>query len=113
MDYLMKKSSKEVTVMGRKIQVRNLSHGEKGNSMSIAMKIDPISKTSSIDAMLLVTAQTAASIVDWDLVGEDGKKLPISIDTLNNVLAPEFVEELIETVQSSTQTGITESEKKD
>lgn len=112
MDYLIKKSTQEITVMGRKIQVKNLSHGEKGSAMSIAMKIDPMSRTSSIDAMLLVTAQTAASIVDWDLVGEDGKKLPISVETLNNVLSPQFVEELIEAVQEKTQSGITESEKK-
>lgn len=115
MDYLRKQSAQEVTILGRKMTIEKPSFGENRKIINQSMKFDMETKHPEIDASLLGTLRAISILKDWDLTDESGKKLPITLDTFDNVLDPEFASMLVDELGRIEENGFThlsEDEKK-
>ncbi|AGE61014.1 hypothetical protein FINN_21 [Bacillus phage Finn] len=115
MDYLRKQSSQEITVLGRKITIEKPSFGENRKIINQSMKFNMETKQPEIDASLLGVLRAISIIKDWDLTDESGKKLPISLDTFDNVLDPDFASMMVDELGKIEENGysqLSEEEKK-
>lgn len=110
--YLKSKEVKVLTIEGEKISVKKIAFGETRKAMTIATIVDNKTKTASVDSGLVAVLRTIYAITDWDLVGEDGEKLPIDLDTFDNVLDEEFVGSIIQEVNDFLgDEGLKDAEK--
>lgn len=109
--WLKKENDRFVNVMGAKIELKALSYGKARQAMSLATDINSHTKQVSLDSGLLSTLRTLYQIKDWDLTDDNDKKLPITLDTFDNILDEDFVNELIEKVDDEGA-GLEEAEKK-
>lgn len=112
--YLKKNTNNTIEVQGQKITIKNLSFGDSRKALNLSTKMDYAKKSAEIDSGLMAALRALYSIVDWDLTDENDEKLPITLDTLDNVLDEDFVGELMQAVQQATMSGngVTEQEKK-
>ncbi|RXF11074.1 hypothetical protein EG878_14555 [Enterococcus faecalis] len=108
----LEEGKNEVNVMGATIKLKTLSFGDSRKATSAAMEVNERTGSVKIDAGLLGLLRTLYQIDDWDLTDEDGNKLPISLETFDEVLDEPFVNELIAAVSKSGNQPITEDEKK-
>ncbi|QFG05169.1 tail assembly chaperone [Bacillus phage 019DV002] len=109
--WLKKKTNREITVMGAKIQLKNLSFGEARRAISGGVKINK-DGTPDVDVTMLQAKRSLAVIADWDLTDENDVKLPIDLDTLDN-LDESFASELIQEVTAAISADeLSEDEKK-
>lgn len=111
--WLKKNDEKVIHIEGCKIVTKPISFGESRKAMKQALKFDPFTKASAVDPTLLSILRTIAQIKDWDLTDNDDKKLPITLDTFDNLLDEEFVGKVIQAVQDAQPQGVTEGEKKE
>lgn len=109
--YLRKLDTLDIEIMGQKVTIKNLSFRDARKAMNRAMNINQITGKADIDSGLLGAYRTLYSIVDWDLTDENGKKLPIELKTLDEVLSEGFVNSLMEKV-NDYNSGVTEDKKK-
>jgi hypothetical protein len=112
--WLMKKEEegKFVEVMGAKVYLKNMNFGDSRKIIKQAMTIDPKTKKADVDASLVGVLRSLYQIKDWELTDENDEKLPITLDTLDNVLSEEFVGELMEKIQEQDSSQVNEAEKK-
>lgn len=110
--WLKKNTEKTIEVMGAKIHLKTMSFGESREAIKQAMKIDVNTKKADVDASLVGVLRALYQIKDWELTDENDNKLPITLDTLDNVLDEEFVGELIDKITNLGDSGVTEPEKK-
>lgn len=113
--WLMKKDSEEifVEVYGAKIYLKKLNYGSSRKALNTALTIDKLGNP-HMDTGLLATLRTIAQIERWELTDEDDKELPITLDTFDNILDENFIEELMSKVteKMGSQNGVSEEEKK-
>lgn len=110
--WLKKNDKKEITVMGAKIQLKTMSFGDSRKAVSQAMTLDMDSQKANVDASLVGVLRAIAQIEDWDLTDENDNKLPVTLETFDNVLDEEFVGALIEEITKQDKNHVTKSEKK-
>jgi hypothetical protein len=110
--WLKKKDTKTITVEGVKITLKSMSFGESRKAMSSAMSLDPISGKATVDASLMGVSRTVAMIADWELTDENDEKLPVSLETFDELLDEEFAGKIIEAVTSADNSEVTDKEKK-
>jgi len=102
----------EVDVMGAKIKLKTLGFGDSRRATSAAMDVNEKTGEIKVDAGLLGLLRTLYQIEDWDLTDEEGNKLPITLETFDDVLDEAFVNELIGKVSKAGNQPISEEEKK-
>lgn len=110
--WLKKKETKNIEVMGCKLELKPISFGASRNAVSQAIDIDPMTRKTKIDATLLGVLRAIAQIQDWDLTDDNDKKLPITLETFDEILDEEFVGQIIQAVQDAQDEGVSEAEKK-
>lgn len=110
--WLKKTNEREIEVMGAKISLKPLAFGDSRKAISQAMKIDMATQKTEVDASLVGILRALAQIKDWDLTDEDDNKLPITLDTLDNLLDEEFVGELIQKISEVSDSSPSDKEKK-
>lgn len=115
MNYLRKKDVHEIEVMGQKIKLLPLSYGKRKAIQTGFMKMNPRTLTMEVDNANLFKMDDAlhlAKIQDWDLIDEESNKLPITMETIEEVLDPEFVEALMKAINEAFPEGLSDDEKK-
>lgn len=112
--YLRKKDTgdKFVEVMGEKIYLKNMSFGDSRKAIDQALLVDMNTNKTKVDATLLGVLRALGQIRDWTLEDEEGNKLPITLETIDEVLSEEFVGELIQKVTEQDASNVTPEEKK-
>lgn len=110
--WLKKHETKVIEVEGAKVTVKKISYKDSRNAIKEAIKLNPKTKETEADAILLSTLRTIAMIEDWELTDENGDKLPINLHTFDNLLDDEFASLLVGAVQEAFPQGVTEEEKK-
>lgn len=101
----------EITVMGATIKLKPLGFGDSRKATQQAMEINFETKETKIDATLLGTLRTLYQIEDWDLTDDNDQKLPIALETLDE-LDEGFVNQLIAEVQQASVSQVSADEKK-
>lgn len=109
--WLKKKDTQTVEVMGAKIKVKKLSFGESRKAIQGAIRYNPVTKQQEIDQTLAGILRSVAMIEDWELTDENDNKLPITVDTVDQ-LDEEFISELIQTMNEIDDSEVTDQEKK-
>lgn len=108
--WLQDNTLKTANVNGVRITYKNLLFGEDRRIQNEAIKYDPkTGKPSGVDVTLMGVAQAVARIVDWELTDTEGNKLPISVETFDNVLDGEWATDIIAAV---TAEKVTPTKKK-
>ena len=110
--WLKKNDEKTIEVMGTKVTLKRMSFGESRQAISKAMKVNMVTQKAEVDASLVGVLRALAQIKDWELTDENDNKLPITLDTLDNVLDEDFVGELIQKINEQDDNTPTETEKK-
>ncbi|PEZ47024.1 hypothetical protein CN367_11695 [Priestia megaterium] len=110
--WLRKEQLRTLTVMGAKIKVRNLTFGESRKAISSATSTNMETQQMNMDSTLIGVLRTLNAIVDWDLTDENDEKLPITLNTFDNVLDEDFVGEIIKQVANADNSHVTNKEKK-
>lgn len=110
--WLKKNDEKVIEVMGAKITLKKMSFGESRKAIAQAMKVNMVTQKAEVDASLVGVLRALAQIKDWELTDENDNKLPITLDTLDNVLDESFVGELIKAINEKDENSPTETEKK-
>lgn len=112
--YLIKKELKDIEVQGVKITLKKLKYGKSREAMTIALKVDPVKGTAVMDSGLLATLRALYQIADWELTDENDEKLPIELNTLDNLLDEDFVQEMIQEINThgTKQSELSADEKK-
>jgi hypothetical protein len=110
--WLKKNDEKTIEVMGAKITLKRMTFGESRKAIKEAMKVNMVTKQAEVDASLVGVLRALAQIKDWELTDENDQKLPITLDTLDNLLDEGFVGELIQKISEQDDNSVTETEKK-
>jgi P2-related tail formation protein len=110
--WLKKNDEKVIEVMGAKITLKKMTFGESRKAIKEAMKINMVTKQTEVDPSLLGVLRALAQIKDWELTDENDNKLPITLDTLDNLLDENFVAELIQKINEQDQNSVSDAEKK-
>lgn len=110
--WLKKNDKKEIKVMGVKIYLKTMSFGESRKAVSQAMTLDMDTQKANVDASLVGVLRAIAQIEDWELTDENDNKLPITLETFDNVLDEEFVGALIDKITKQDKNHVTKAEKK-
>lgn len=110
--WLQDNSLKTTEVNGVRITYKNLAFGEDRRIQNEAIKYDKeTGKPSGVDVTLMGVATAVAKIIDWELTDKEGEKLPISVETFDNVLDPEWATDIISAV-NNLEGKVTEEKKK-
>jgi len=64
-----------------------------------------------VDPWVLNDLMLAATVVEWDLVDEAGKPLPVTVEAMRGIRPPELVEEMIAHTHGLNGVGV-EARKK-
>ena len=67
--------------------------------------------TPDIDPWTLNDVMLVQTLVDWDLKGEEGQPLPISVETIHAIEPPELVEAMIGYTQRINGVSVEERKK--
>lgn len=110
--WLKKNNERVVDVEGCKITLKPISFGDSRSAVKEAFQIDPLTNKSSIDATLLGVLRAIAQIKDWDLTDENDQKLPVTLETFDNILDEEFAGKIIKEVSGAQPQGVNAQEKK-
>jgi len=103
--------TKEIIVMGAKLEIRKLTFGESRKSINGAFRHNPITKQNELDQTLAGILRSIKMIVSWELTDENDKELPIDIGTFD-MLDEEFVSELVQVMNTEDESELDEKEKK-
>ncbi|HDT6579219.1 hypothetical protein ACS4JF_25420 [Bacillus thuringiensis] len=110
--WLRNKEEKFIILHGAKIHYKKLGYGESRKIAEQATTFDKMGRPIKNDVSLAMTLQVVNSITDWELTNNEGEKLPITLDTFDNELDPDFVGEIIQAVHSKIDAGVPEDKKK-
>lgn len=110
--WLKKNNEKVIEVMGAKIWLKPLTFGEARKAIKEATRINMVTRQAEVDPSLLAVLRALYQIKDWELTDEEGNKLPITLETIDNVLDEHFVSEMIQKITELDNNGVTEDEKK-
>jgi hypothetical protein len=102
-----------IEVMGAKVFLKPLKYGKSRQAMSVAVTINGKGEV-NVDSSLLATLRAVYQIRDWEITDENDEKLPITLETLDEKLSEEFVEELVTKVneKQGTDQEVSKDEKK-
>lgn len=109
--WLNKQVTKTIEVEGVRVTYKSLSFGDQRKAQAEALVVGSNGKP-KIDVGLIGVLQTVAAIIDWEFTDENGNKLPISLDTFDNVLDPEFGGKIIAAVSEQVTTDVDIEKKK-
>jgi len=109
--WLNKEVIKTVDVEGMRITFKNLSYGDSRRIQNECVSVGD-DKQPKVDIGLMGTLQAVHSIVDWDLTDEEENKLPITLDTFDNLLDANFGEKIIEAVLGKIDEKVDTKKKK-
>lgn len=98
MSYLFKRKIRTIELHGEKFEIQNLSYGERDEITRLTQKIDPLSGTMNFDFKRYANLLNLKAIKSWTLVDEAGQPLEISENTIDNLLDPDFVDELFQKI---------------
>jgi len=115
MGYLRKKDTIEIVVEGQKIKIAPLGYGERKRIQTSFMKMNPRTMQMEIDndnLFKMDDALNVAKIKDWDLLDEDSNKLPIALETIEELLDPDFVKAMMAEIVKHLPEEVSEEEKK-
>ncbi len=98
MSYLFKRKLRTVELHGETFEVQNLSFGERDEITRLTQIIDPLSGTMNFDFKRYANLLNLKAIKSWSLKDEAGEPLPIDENTINNLLDPDFVDELFKAI---------------
>lgn len=109
-----KESGKFVVVEGVKVFLKPLKYGKSREALSVALTVNQRTGEAKVDTGLLATLRALYQIKDWELTDENDEKLPINLNTLDEVLDEAFVQQLIQEINShgAAESVVTEEEKK-
>lgn len=110
--WLKQKDEKVIEVEGCKLTVQRISFGDSRKAIHQAFKFNPVTKDSEVDPTLLGVLRAIYQIKDWDLTDENDNKLPITLDTFDNLLDEDFVGKVIDAVSKAFPQGVPEDKKK-
>lgn len=110
--WLMKKEQNFIELYGCKIHYKTLSYGESRKIAEQCTTFDKMGRPVKNDLSLAMTLQVIGGITEWEITDEAGEVLPITLDTFDNELDPNFVGEIIEALHAKVDKGVTEKEKK-
>jgi hypothetical protein len=103
----------ETTIRGHRLVFRTWTYGMKQRALkesTIWKRSGPGDLQPDIDPWKLNDLMLVQTLVEWDLVDEDGQPLPITIESIHSVEPPELVEEMIAFTQRIN--GVTVEERK-
>jgi len=97
--------TEEVEIGGHKFKFRTWNYGMKQEAMQKAVKfvpskMDPNQLEPVIDPWILNDQLLLKTLVDWDLKGGNGEKLPVTLENIRAIEPPELVEKIIAFTQS-------------
>lgn len=109
-----KDEGKSIEVMGAKIFLKPLKYGKAREALNVALKVNTVTGQASMDSGLLATLRALYQIKDWELTDENDEKLPITLETLDEVLGEDFVQLMIQEINThgKADSEIDEQEKK-
>ena len=64
-----------------------------------------------VDPWILNDQMLLQTLVEWDLVDDEGQPLPISLESIRNIEPPELVEKMIAYTQSINGVSLEERKK--
>jgi hypothetical protein len=99
--------------MGHRLVFRTWTYGMKQEALRRATRWerDPSGGLApDVDPWILNDVMLVQTLVDWDLKGEDGQPLPISIEAIHAIEPPELVEAMIRYTQRIN--GVSVEERK-
>jgi len=95
--WLQSQETKTKQVNGVRITYKELSYGDERKIQSECVSIGDNGKP-QIDMGLMGTSRVVASLIDWDLTDENGVKLPIELNTFDNILNNQWATDIVEAV---------------
>ena len=103
----------EVEVLGHRVVLRTWNYGMKQRVLREATKwrrgssgeLEP-----DVDPWVLNDMMLLQTLVEWDLEDDDGRPLPISLESIHGLEPPELVEAMI--VEAQRLNGVTVEERK-
>lgn len=110
--WLRKNTEEVITVMGAKITLKKMSFGESRKATSQGMTFDLETGKPTVDPSLIGITRAIAQIKDWELTDENDNKLPITLDTFDNILDEEFAGAIVDAITKRDQNNVTKEEKK-
>jgi P2-related tail formation protein len=110
--WLKKNEERTIEVMGAKVTLKKMSFGDSRKAINDSMNIDMNTGKAKVDASLVGVLRALYQIQDWELTDENDNKLPITLDTLDNILDEEFVGELVQKITAQDNNQVDPNEKK-
>lgn len=109
-----KDTQKVIEVLGAKITLKPLKYGKAREALSLALTVNQKTNKAAVDSGLLATLRALHQIADWELTDENDEKLPINLNTLDELLDESFVQELVQEIstQGTPDSSVSEDEKK-
>lgn len=104
----------ETVIMGHSLIFKTWTYGMKQKALRKATswkrgssrELEP-----DINPWLLNDMMLVQTLVEWDIVDEKGKPLPITLETIHDLEPPELVEEMISFTQSINGVSVEERKK--
>lgn len=109
--WLNKEVIKTVTVEGARITYKTLSFGAQRRVQGACVTVNEKGEPKA-DFTLMGVMQTVEAIMDWDVTDEEGNKLPISVETFDELLNPDFATEIIAVVSEQVTSKVDVEKKK-
>ncbi len=103
----------ETTIRGHRLVFRTWTYGMKQQALREATswkRAGAGDLQPDIDPWKLNDLMLVQTLVEWDLVDEEGQQLPITLESIHSVEPPELVEEMIAFTQRIN--GVTREERK-
>jgi hypothetical protein len=110
--WLKKNTEEVIDVMGAKITLKKMSFGESRKAISQGMTFDMETGKPTVDPSLVGVMRAISQIKDWELTDEQDNKLPITLDTFDNVLDEEFAGAVVDAITKRDAGNVTDKEKK-
>ena len=103
----------ETSIRGHRLVFRTWTYGMKQRSLKESTswsRAGPGDLQPDVDPWKLNDLMLVQTLVEWDLVDEEGQQLPITLESIHSVEPPELVEEMIAFTQRIN--GVTREERK-
>jgi hypothetical protein len=103
----------ETKIRGHRLVFRTWTYGMKQQALREATswrRAGPGELQPDVDPWRLNDTMLVQTLVEWDLVDEAGKPLPITLESIHSIEPPELVEEMIAYTQRIN--GVTLEERK-
>ncbi len=103
---------RDTLIRGHRLVFRTWTYGMKQQSLreATSWRREGGDLQPDVDPWKLNDLMLVQTLVEWDLVDEDGQPLPITLESIHQVEPPELVEEMIAYTQMIN--GVTREERK-